>query len=582
MDDPPSWRTRREAYLHRFHSRRATRARPATGFAAPPEPRGIGRQSRGRQLLAGNFLFAGILTTAPGGSVWNAMGDPDRLHPELHGFGWLDDLAAVGDARARLAAQAWTDAWIREAGDGSGPGWAPEVVARRLIRLISHGAMLTRGAPSDATARYFASLGQQTRFLSSRAGTAAAGVATIETLSGLIYATCLLRGLDVKPGPAVAALAKACRTSIGADGGIPTRNPEELLRVLTLLQWAQTGLGVAKTAPPPVLTNAAYRIATALRGLRHADGGLARFHGGGRGADGALDLALSLAGPPGPMRLTPRMGFARLVAGRTSLIADAASPPEGAASAEGHASTLAFELTSGRRQLIVNCGAGAAFGPDWRRAGRATPSHSTLVLAGFSSSRLAPARRIKGRVVEELIDPPEDVQARVTRQPDSLRAEMSHDGFRLTHGLTHVRTLEMSLDGRGVSGEDLLTTLSDTDKAIHDRAAARADLPVAVRFHLHPDVEAQVDLGGAAVSLTLKSGEIWIFRHDGIASLSLAPSVYLETGRLKPRPAQQVVLTHAALSYATRIRWSLTKAQDTPDVIRDLDWPTDETDEEDD
>ena len=581
MDQSPPPRSRRLAYLPRFRPRSAARARPATGFAVPPEPRGIGRQSRGRQLLAGNFLFAGVLTTAPGGTVWDAMGEPDRLLPELHGFGWLDDLAAVGDLRARTAAQAWTDAWLTRSVEGDGAGWAPDLVGRRLIRLVSNGAMLTRGADRAMTGRYFASLGRQVDHLSRHWGTARSGIARIEALAGLIYAVCLLRGLAVRPEPALAAMVKTCRATIGPDGGIPTRNPEELLRTLVLLQWAETGLDAAGIERPAALTNAAYRIATTLRGLRHADGGLARFHGGGRGADGALDQALALAGPPAPMRLAPRMGFARLVAGRTSLIADAAPPPKGAASAEGHASTLAFELTSGRRQLIVNCGAGAPFGPDWRRAGRATPSHSTLVLAGYSSSRLAPARRVDGRVIEELIDPPEDVQGLVSRQPDSLRAEMSHDGFRPTHGLTHARTLEMSLDGRGVTGEDLLTTLSDADKAVFSRVAAGAELPVAIRFHLHPDVEARVDLGGAAVSLTLKSGEIWVFRHDGTATLSLAPSVYLETGRLKPRAAQQVVLSHAALSYATRIRWSLTKAQDTPDVIRDLEWP-DDTDEEDD
>ena len=85
------------------------------------------------------------------------------------------------------------------------------------------------------------------------------------------------------------------------------------------------------------------------------------------------------------------MGFARLQGGRTTLIADAAAPPAGRASAEAHASTLAFELTSGRRPIVVSCGSGRSFGPDWRRAGRATPSHSTLCLDGISSSRLAVA-----------------------------------------------------------------------------------------------------------------------------------------------------------------------------------------------
>ena len=71
-----------------------------------------------------------------------------------------------------------------------------------------------------------------------------------------------------------------------------------------------------------------------------------------------------------------------------------------------------------------------------------------------------------------------------------------------------------------------------------------------------------------------------MFRHDGAAEMQIEPSVYLENGRLKPRPAQQVVLSARAMSYATRVRWSLAKAQDTPVSLRDLvvDDPTDEKD----
>ena len=57
----------------------------------------------------------------------------------------------------------------------------------------------------------------------------------------------------------------------------------------------------------------------------------------------------------------------------------------------------------------------------------------------------------------------------------------------------------------------------------------------AIRFHLHPDVDATLDMGGTAVSMALRSGEIWVFRHDGAAELALEASVYLEKGRLKPR-----------------------------------------------
>ena len=84
------------------------------------------------------------------------------------------------------------------------------------------------------------------------------------------------------------------------------------------------------------------------------------------------------------------------------------------------------------------------------------------------------------------------------------------------------------------------------------------------------EVDATLDLGGAAVSMELKSGEIWVFRHDGKFNLALEPSVYLETGRLKPRASQQVVLSGRAVEYATRIRWSLSKTQETAIGVRDL------------
>ena len=559
--------------MHRAHARWAARARPATGFVSQPEPRSIGHFARGRQLLAGNFLFAGVLTTAPGGSIWAAQGDRAMVDQELHGFGWLDDLAAVGDARARHAAQAWVAEWIDAFGDGTGPGWTPELTGRRLIRWISHGVFLLRGQDKAAQDRLFRSLGQQTLFLSRRWKSTRPGLARFEALAGMVYAGLSLEGMERLTAAAIKALAADCATQIRPDGGIATRNPEELLDILTLLHWAQVAIRDSDQPVPDDIAAAIARIGPTLRALRHADGGLARFHGGGRGPDGRLDHALALSGGKREKGDAQCMGYARVAAGRTTLIADAARPPEGVASVNAHASTLAFELTSGRRPLIVNCGSGVSFGAEWRRAGRATPSHSTLGIEGYSSSRLGPAVSNGGIAQEMLVDLPDVVNCIVTHLDDGRRAELSHDGFRVTHGLTHARTLEMTTDGRGLAGEDLLTTLDSLDKQRFDRALDATQMlgiPFAIRFHLHPDVDATVDLGGAAVSMALKSGEIWVLRHDGHAELRLEPSVYLETGRLKPRAARQVVLSGTAMAYATRIRWSLAKAQDTPDVVRDL------------
>jgi hypothetical protein len=82
-------------------------------------------------------------------------------------------------------------------------------------------------------------------------------------------------------------------------------------------------------------------------------------------------------------------------------------------------------------------------------------------------------------------------------------------------------------------------------------------------------VDAALDMGGTAVSLALKSGEIWVFRHDGVGELKLEPSVYLESGRLKPRATRQIVLSGIVVDHACQLSWTLAKAQDTPAAIRD-------------
>jgi len=339
------------------------------------------------------------------------------------------------------------------------------------------------------------------------------------------------------------------------------------------LTWAAAALSEAGKIADEAHLAAIERIAPTLRALRHSDGGLARFHGGGRGMEGRLDRALASSGNKTPPGQGLHMGFLRLAAGRTSIIVDAAPPPKVEASFNAHASTMAFELTSGRRPLIVNCGAGSSFGPEWRRAGRATPSHSTLGIEGFSSSRLGPKRMIGGHLRELLVDVPSAVRLELRTSEDGGGFVAGHDGYVKTHGLTHIRQIELSKDGRGIAGEDTLATITGEDERQFDRMMDRLKLqgiPFQVRFHLHPDVDAELDMGGAAVSLALKSGEIWVFRHDGRAKLSLERSVYLEKNRLKPRASKQVVLSATAMDYATRVRWTLAKAQETPTTLRDL------------
>jgi len=560
-------------WMNRFHAALSMRARPASGFVSQPEPRTIGSFARGRQLVAGNFLFAGSLVEDKARSIWD-IEKPDRaFEDELQGFVWLDDLAAVADLPARKRAQDWTAEWIERYGRGRGGGWTPDLTGRRLIRWINHAIFLLNGQPGAFSRAYHASLARQTRFLSRRWKAASAGLPRFEALTGLIYAGMALGGMEARVEPAVRALARECREQIDFEGGIVTRNPEELLEVFTLLNWAASALSEAGKMAAPDHLHAIERIAPTLRALRHADGGLARFHGGGRGAEGKLDHALAASGVKAVAPGGLSMGFARLHGGRTTVIMDVAPPPLGKASANAHASTLATEITSGRRPLVVNCGSGASFGAQWRRAGRATASHSTLALDGYSSAQLGRRGSLGGQARELLADGPRDVRVQFLVDTGTHGLVAGHDGYLKSHGLTHIRQIEVTPNGRAITGEDTLAAIETADEKTFDRMLDRSALQgigFKIHFHLHPDVDAELDMGGAAVSMALKSGEIWVFRHDGTTKLSIEPSVYLEKGRLKPRATKQVVLSAAALEYATRIRWSLSKAQFTPDAVRDL------------
>ena len=541
------------------------------GFVSSPEPRTIGSYARGRQLIAGNFLFAGSLIADAESSMWDLTPPDAAFDAALHGFAWLDDLAAVGNPAARQTAQRWIWDWIEAFGKGRGLGWTPDLTGRRLIRWINHAIFVLRGQQPEQSHAFYRSLEHQTRFLSRRWQATAPGLARFEALTGLIYSGLALEGQEDLADPAIKALARECRTQIDAQGGLPTRNPEELLEVFTLLTWAAAALSEAGRSTPRDHLEAIDRIAPTLRNLRHADGGLARFHGGGRGIEGRLDQALAGTKRQKTKIDTLSMGYARLSGGRTSIVVDASPPPKGKASCNAHASTLAFELTSGRRPLLVNCGSGVSFGLEWRRAGRATPSHTALSLGGFSSARLSDPERHTGR--ETLIEAPDTVLTDIQETQDGIRFQGGHDGYVPAQGLTHARTLELSSDGRSLAGEDMLVAMQDRDKRQFDRAldsTQLAGLAFDVRFHLHPDVDATLDLGGSAVSMALKSGEIWVFRHEGKHRLKLEPSVYLETTRLKPRAAQQIVLSGVVLTQPTRVRWTLSKAQETAIGVRDI------------
>lgn len=544
---------------------------PPRGFLRRPEPKAIGHAGRGEQIVAGALHLGGITLSGD----FFATEQPPSIAAELHGFGWLDDLAAVGSPKARSVAQTHVLGWLKRhrQPQGTAPDWAPEwapaIAGRRVLHWIFHAGMILPGLDRDQAEPYFRALDQHLTHLRSSWYDCPDGLPRLEALAGLAIGALSLRDRQQVAHPALIALAEEA-DAMGVDTLCESRAPEALLEAMALLVWAKEVADETGHESPAELRAIIAQIAPILRGLRHADGALPCFHGGGRGPAGRLDRCLRAAEGAALPGHGLAMGFARMARARTTLILDAAAPPGGPAAIRAHASTLAIELTVARQPLIVNCGPGDGFGPLWAKASRATPCHSALCLEGLSSSRLNPNRQ-EGEP-DVLTERPTlvwagdcDALGNLTapdcgpaHAPEPAHLLAGHDGWLDSHGLTHLRELWLAADGASLQGEDSLAALDASAQALLDQVRPAEGLAFAIRFHLHPDIAVLQD--GQEIALTLPSGEIWRLAHDGVGSVTLEPSCLLDRSQAEPRPSQQIVLSAYLQGRAIQIGWTLARS----------------------
>ena len=458
MSQGESWSARRTRAMNRFHARLASLARPATGFVSQPEPRTIGSYPRGRQLAAGNFLFSGYLVEAPEVGIWDLPMPDAVFETELHGFTWLDDLAAVGDTVASQRAQDWTHEWVARFGSGQGPGWTPDLTGRRLIRWINHAILILNGSGREVGEAYFRSLARQTIFLSRRWRAASPGLPRFEALTGLVYAGLALTGMDRHVGHAMRALSRECAAQIDRNGALSTRNPEELLEVFTLLNWASEALAEAGGCRDARTSTRSRRSRPRCARCAMPTAGWRASMAAVAALEGRLEQALAASGVRVALHNGLAMGFARLAHGRTSVIVDAAPPPPARSLGERPCLDARLradfgpppgdrELRLGRHLRAKLAAGGArhrfAFHARDRGVFLVPPGRAGIVSGAAPSFWSTPPRR----------------PLRAAEDPLGTILRMGHDGYLPTHGLTHVRNLQLTFDGRGLTGEDALVAL---------------------------------------------------------------------------------------------------------------------------
>lgn len=506
-----------------------------------------GDPARGQAIVQGGFPVAGQ-TVAIGPRIWDAVGAPAGFRAELHGFEWLRDLRAVGSASALGRARELTGDWLMRQARWDAVGWRPDVLAARLAAWLAHFAWLTDGAPAGLRQRLLDELQAETCHLGRVARFAPAGAPRLASAARWLLAAVALGLPERVRARAARLLIAELGRQVHPDGGHVERSASLQLSLLRVLIGLRDSLAAAHAETPPALLVAIDRLAPFLRYLRHGDGGFALFNDTNEEDAAAIDQVLAAVQAGKAPTAAPHARFQRLQVQRSLLLVDVGPPPP--IDGHAHAGTLSFEFSIAKERLIVNCGAGDR--SDWRRVQRATAAHSTLTIDDTNSSEVLDQA---GPGTGTLGHRPRQVTCSPREADGNQWLDLSHDGYARQFGLIHHRRLFLAASGDDLRGEDRLV-------AADGAAGAPAGSRFAIRFHLHPRVQAQMLQDGSAVLLRLPSGMGWRLRAAG-GSIALADSIYLgRRGEMKR--AQQVVIG-GPVEPAMQVKWALRREGKAPD-----------------
>ncbi len=512
--------------------------------------------TRAAEIYAGRFVFAGKIVTCHGRSIFDLEPPSEDWEVALLGFGWLRHLRAADTALTRANARALVDDWITNQIGRHPLSRRADVLARRVISLLSQAPLVLADSDGKFYRRYLRGLTREIRFLRYSTIDIPDGAPRLQVLIALCYAALCLANQAKHIRSASRKLSDELQRQILPDGGHVSRNPGALIELLIDLLPLRQTFAARNIAPPPALLNAIDRMMPMLRFFRHGDGNMALFNGMGGTPSDLLATLLAYDDTHGtPMASMPHSGFQRLDAGGMTVIVDTGPPPPPHLSHEAHAGCLAFELSSGACRIVINCGMPSTGRENWRTFARSTVAHSTLTYHNTSSCTFVEMSAMK-RLLHgaPIVSGPTRVENFREVVPDGTVLSTSHNGYAAKFGLIHRRVLVAAEDGSRLDGEDTVTPAQGA-------RLRGGGSDYALRFHLHPAVKASRLSDGRGAMLVLPNREVWTFEtfEDRV---ELEDSVFL-AGNDGPRRTTQLVIRQDA-QQAASIRWSFVRSSTSP------------------
>src|SRR5437773_1216910 len=297
--------------------------------------------TRAAEIYAGRFVFAGKIVTCHGRSIFDLEPPSEDWEVALFGFGWLRHLRAADTALTRANARALVDDWISNPSHRRPTARRADVMSRRVISLLSQAPLVLGDTDGKFYRRYLRWLTREIRYLRYAMLDVPDGVARLQVLVALCYASLCLANQAKHIRTATRKLSDELQRQILPDGGHISRSPGALVELLSDLLPLRQTFAARNIAPPPALLNAIDRMMPMLRFFRHGDGSFALFNGMSNALSDLVATLLAYDDTHGvPMPNMPHTGFQRLDAGTTTVIMDTCPPAPPNASLEPHARVL--------------------------------------------------------------------------------------------------------------------------------------------------------------------------------------------------------------------------------------------------
>lgn len=467
------------------------------------------------------------------------------LGPQAHRFGFLRDLAALGDrTRAAPAAERLMRSWLAAHGENvAEPAWRADQCGWRILYWTAHAPLILSSSDIVYRSSVLNTLARTARHLDRSADRAPAGNARAAAWAGIVAAGLLIPGGEARRAFGEAGLARALASGFSEDGGAVSRSPDDQLEAIELIALLAAAYDARNEALPEFIETLRTRAVAALLGIAMGDGALSSWQGSGPVSAAAVQRVITASGVrTRPLRQARDWGYQRLAAGGTVVIVDVAPPPASRLGGRGCASTLAFELSDGEQRLIVNCGGGQRLPAELVQGLRTTAAHSTLALADRNSTAILADGSLGAGVGAVELDRQE--------ADGGSRIDAAHDGYAKRLGFLHKRTLALSANGRELRGEDALLPAP--------RRRKTTGAAFAIRFHLAPGVEVTPTADGQAALLRIDHGPLWQFRCRG-GTLSVEESIWIDANG-RPRATAQFVVSGTATAGGASVSWLLKRA----------------------